>query len=125
MRTNSEIWLICGSRKKEPYRDLVKKEMDKVLYNFQHFIGINWKPKLVIHGACKDSADIWGRNWAIENKIKTKPFPSEKGKYLKRNIEMVDFTHEVFAFWDGFSYGTAQTVAQAIMKGKEVTVIKI
>ena len=125
MKSSSEIWLICGSRSKKNYSDIVSKELNNILNSYRHFLGIKWKPKLIIEGECPDSADVYSRIWAEQNKIPVKPFPSENGKYLKRNIKMVNLTHEIFAFWNGYSYGTAQTIAQGIMQGKEVTVIDL
>jgi len=119
-----EKYLICGSRSKKDYKDVVFKQLNKLLKSYRTYID-DWKPECIIEGECEDSADIYSKEWAKENNIEVKPFPSEKGKYLKRNIEMVKLADEVIAFWDGFSYGTAHTVAQAILHSKPVTLIKI
>jgi hypothetical protein len=38
---------------------------------------------------------------------------------------MVEDCDEVLCFWDGFSYGTAHTVAQAVLHGKPVKIIDL
>jgi hypothetical protein len=53
-------------------------------------------------------------------------FHATKGNYIKRNIEMINEKPDiVLAFWDGFSYGTAHTIAQAILNGISVTIIEL
>src|SRR3990167_4813311 len=77
----------------------------------------------LIEGCCKNSPDEEAEQIATRDGIKIHHFPSTKGNYLKRNIEMVAMADEVLAFWDGFSYGTAHSVAQAVMQKKKVYVI--
>lgn len=108
-------WLICGTRKKG-YKELVFKELNKLKSN---------KPTSIIEGCCPDSADEYAENWVIKRGLKIHHFPSHSGNYLKRNIEMVDLADEVIAFWDGFSYGTCHTIATAVLKNKPVKIIKI
>lgn len=122
-----EKWLVCGSRKDViGYRGLVFKTLDEKLSWIQPYINREqMKLDCIIEGECLDSADIHSKAWAKENNIAVKSFPSEKGKYLKRNIEMVKLADEVIAFWDGFSYGTAHTISQAILQGKSVDIITI
>jgi len=120
-----ERWLVCGSRKKG-YRDLVFKELDKLLASHRGMYGEKWKPECIISGCCPDSADVYAEEWADNNMIAVESHPAVKGKYLLRNIEMVKSNpSEVIAFWDGFSYGTAHTIAQSILKGKSVYLIEI
>ena len=99
-------WLICGTRKKG-YKELVFKELNKLKSN---------KPTSIIEGCCPDSADEYAENWAKENNINIQHHPSTLGNFLKRNIEMVNKADLVIAFWDGYSYGTAHTIAQAVMR---------
>lgn len=80
---------------------------------------------LIIHGDCPDSADQWADEWAADNGIPVEKFPGTSGNYLKRNIEMVAACDKVWAFWDGWSYGTAHTVAHAVLSGKPVDVMKV
>ena len=119
-----EKYLICGSRSKKDYKDVVFKQLDKLLKSYRRYID-GWKPECIIEGECPGSADVYSKQWAEKNNIEVRPFRSEKGKFLKRNIEMVKLADEVIAFWNGFSYGTAHTIAQAILQSKPVTLVKI
>ena len=120
-----ERWLVCGSRNKK-YKELVFKTLDKMLSSHREFYGEDWKPECIISGKCPNSADVYAEKWADNNGIKVEPHPAVKGKYLLRNIEMVKSNpSEVIAFWDGFSYGTAHTIAQSILNMKSVSLIKI
>ena len=116
------IYLICGSRAKKDYRHLVNDWL-----NLNHKKG-----DLVIEGCCKNSADEYAEDWikemsdgTVEGAYPIKHYPGQQGTYLKRNIEMVRKCDKVIAFWDGYSYGTAHTIAQAVLNGKEVEVIKV
>jgi len=107
--------LICGTRKKG-YKDLVIRKLNLELDSGDFEI---------VEGCCPDSADVYAEEWAKIFNIKVYHFPSTSGNYLRRNIEMVNLADEVIAFWDGFSYGTAHAIAQAILNKKKVEVIKI
>jgi len=125
-----EKWLVCGSRiKNNPkYKQVVFKELDRIYDMHQELIDKGlWELECIIEGECPDSADVYSKAWAQQNDIDVKPFPSEKGKYLTRNAEMVWAVGdgEVFAFWNGYSYGTAQTMGQAILQGKPITAIDL
>lgn len=108
--------LICGTRKKG-YDLLVRTRLNG--------LKDEWKDFEIIEGCCPNSADAYAEKWAIENAIKVNHFPSTSGNYLKRNIEMVEIADEVIAFWDGFSYGTAHTIAQATKKKIHVEIIEL
>ncbi len=119
-------WLICGTRRKD-YRNLVREKLSERMRCERGTIK-EWKPSLIIEGCCPDSADEYAEEWAKDNKIEIKHFPSTSGNYLKRNVEMVnelDGNDLVIAFWNGFSYGTAHTIALATMKHIPVIVIKL
>lgn len=120
-----ERWLVCGSRNKN-YKDLVFKTLDEFLASHREFYGSDWKPDCIIEGCCPDSADVWSEEWAEKNGISFERHPAKKGSHLLRNIEMVRSNpSEVISFWDGFSYGTAHTIAQAILNGVSVTLVEI
>ena len=128
MKNNKVVWLVCGSRIKNntKYRELVFKTLDEYIDMFvplQDEKG-NYLIK-IIQGECLDSADIYSKEWAIKNNIEYEGFPSKKGFYLTRNVEMVTVSDEVIAFWNGYSYGTAHTIAQGILHKKEVTIIDL
>lgn len=109
-----EKWLICGTRGKFN-QTFISEKLDKLLWS-RRAIYNNWQPNLILEGCCPESADVWAEQWAKENNIEIKHFPSTSGNYLKRNIEMCLEANLVIAFWDGFSYGTAHTIAQATLR---------
>lgn len=128
---SSEIWLVCGSRNrqnKKIYPKIVHDELSKILSAYREYRGENWKPKLIIQGECPDGADIPAKKWAEDNQIPVRGFPAVKGRHLYRNINMVKQlkqSDEIIALWDGFSYGTAHTIAQGILQKKSVTVFDL
>jgi len=107
--------LICGTRKKGYYQLVADKMTDYITY-----------PDLeIIEGCCPDSADAYIEKFCKKLDIKINHFPSTTGNYLKRNIEMVEMADMVLAFWDGYSYGTAHTIAHAVKKGIPVEIIEV
>lgn len=106
--------LVCGTRKKG-YEQLVHDKLDQMIRN-KRAIYPGWNFECIIEGCCPDSADSYAETWAKKNDINIVHFPSSDNRYLKRNIEMVKKSNLVMAFWDGYSYGTAQTIAQASMR---------
>ena len=118
-------WLVCGTRVQNKvysnaYKEIVFKELDEML-RMERYMKRNI-PDSIIEGCCPDSADQYAEDWATINGIKIQHHPSTSGNYLRRNIEMVKKASLVIAFWDGFSYGTAHTIATAIMYNKPVIV---
>lgn len=107
--------LVCGTRMKG-YDSIVRFKLRTVLSK---------ETFEIIEGCCKGSADEYAEFWAKHYNIKLHHFPSTKSNYLKRNIEMVEKCDKVIAFWDGFSYGTAQAIASAVAYGKPVEVVMI
>ena len=107
-------WLVCGTRKKG-YKELVFETLDKLRTNEQAFYR-DWQPSSIIEGCCPDSADAYAEEWATENNIPLQHHPATQRNYLKRNIEMVKKADKVIAFWDGYSYGTAHTIAWGTKK---------
>lgn len=110
-------WLICGTRK-EGYKEFVFANLDELSM-------LHGKPELILEGCCLDSADAYAEKWANKQQIVNQHFPSTSGNYLKRNIEMLSkLTNKdlVIAFWDGFSYGTAHTIAWAYIKELRVVI---
>ena len=122
-------WLVCGSRTKgrPEYSKIVERILDERLSDTKAMEprGSDWNPECIIHGCCQDSADAYAEKWAERKGIKIDHNPATEGNYLKRNIEMVKKADLVVAFWDGFSYGTAQTIAQAVMRRKPIKVINL
>ena len=109
--------LVCGTRKKG-YDKIVEERLQ---YYFNDYDNVE-----IIEGCCKNSADEYAENYCNKlMNIKIYHYPSSSGNYLKRNIEMVKECDEVLAFWDGYSYGTAHTISQAILNNKKVKIITI
>ena len=107
-------WLVCGTRGKGT-KTLIFKKLSNLLNNKQALYK-DWKPNTIIEGCCPDSADVWAEEWAKERNIPIQHHPSTSRNYLKRNAEMCQKAQLVIAFWDGYSYGTAHTIAQATMR---------
>jgi hypothetical protein len=64
-------------------------------------------------------------SWAIKHSgcRPTKVFPAEwdlygKGAGMRRNSTIVDYADEVYAFWNGLSRGTLDTIQKAAKAGK-------
>lgn len=109
--------LVCGTRGKYTFAQQAMVAL--ALFEFtEECTGI-------IEGCCPDSPDIMAEDWAKRSGIPIYHFPSTAGNYLKRNIEMVNQADAVLAFWDGFSYGTAHTIAQGVKKGIPVYIKEV
>ena len=117
-------WLVCGTRKKmKGYLELVCKTLDECTRRGHPAYAT--EPNSIIEGCCPDSADEYAESWAMLHDVRLQHHPSTSGNYLKRNIEMVSKCDLVIAFFDGWSYGTAHTIAQGLLQGKKVIVIKL
>jgi hypothetical protein len=102
---------VCGTRGKfKDYQDRVNMILDYYKTNISE----------IIEGCCPNSADRYAERWAEKNNIPVHHYPANSGNYLKRNIEMVEACDKVIAFWDGYSYGTAHTIATAARYGKPI-----
>jgi len=108
--------LVCGTRDAVSTQE-VRKYLSDLYLSGQKFT--------IVHGDCPNSADEQAQKWADEHGVETLRFPSTSGNYLKRNIEMVSISDKVVAFWDGWSYGTCHTIAQGVLKGVTVDVVKV
>jgi hypothetical protein len=119
-------WLICGTRNKGS-KNIVFKYLNEYYWNEKALSpkGSDWKPNSIIEGCCPNSADVYAEEWANEMGINIQHHPSTSGNYLNRNIEMVKKANLVFAFWDGYSYGTAHTIAWAVNLNIPVIIIKV
>jgi len=118
--------LVCGTRKKG-YKELVFSKLDELFGKNKEtdWNSVYGLPISIIDGCCPDSADSYAEEWANDRKVKVQHHPSKSGNYLKRNIEMVYKADMVIAFWDGYSYGTAHTIAWATHLDKEVIIFFI
>ena len=71
--------------------------------------------------------DTCVKQYAYEKEIKLTEFLPEYDKYgksapLKRNLQIIEYADEVFAFWDGRSRGTKHVIDNCKRKNKKVTV---
>lgn len=108
--------LVCGSRGKSYNKELVFKTLKAQ--------GLK-TADTIIEGCCPNSADVLAEEYAMAHSILIKHFPATEKNYLQRNVEMVNECDMVLAFFDGFSYGSSQTIAQGVMKRKKVLVIPV
>lgn len=68
----------------------------------------------IVSGGAK-GVDQSAKNYAIENGIKYTEFLPNykrygKGAPIKRNVEIIDYSDEVIAIWDGISQGTLHVI---------------
>jgi hypothetical protein len=110
-------WLICGTRNKFN-KSIIFEKLNELLIS-------KGKPNSIVEGCCLNSADVWAEEWAKEQNILIQHHPSSSGNYLRRNIEMIEKSDIIIAFWDGFSYGTAHTIAQAVLRNKIIIIYEL
>ena len=112
--------LVCGTRGAR--YDLI--DFDKIMRECLIYVS-SFNITEIIEGCCPNSADVLAEEWAKQNSVPIKHFPATSNNYLKRNIEMVEEADEVLAFFDGWSYGTAHTIANAVMRHKPVRIVEV
>ena len=99
-------------------RELILEDLDRYLPE-----GVT---EIVSGGA--RGVDTCAKEYAKSHNIKlTELFPQYE-KYgrsapLKRNLQIIDYSDEVLAFWNGSSRGTRYVIEQCKKKNKKVTVI--
>lgn len=111
---------IIGSRKFNDF-DLLYKTVKK--YCKENNISI----EIIVSGGAK-GADSLAEQFAKENDLQTKIFYPEWGIYGRtacsaRNTQIVEFSDIVFAFWDGKSPGTNDSIIKAQKLQKTVITI--
>ena len=106
---------IIGSRKFTDY-EFLKSEMEKFIseYSFDEVV--------IVSGGAK-GADSLAEKFANEKVYKTLIFQPEWEKYEReacrlRNTQIVENAEVVFAFWDGTSPGTKDSIEKAKKLGK-------
>ena len=80
----------------------------------------------IVSGGAK-GIDTCAREYALANNLKLTEFLPEYDLYkraapLKRNIQIIDYSDQVIAFWDGKSRGTKFVIDKCRKKGKPLTV---
>lgn len=83
--------------------------------------------KCVVSGGAK-GADALSEKFAIDNGLEMMVFRPDWKKYgrtagIIRNTQIIENSDIVFAFWDGKSSGTKDSVAKAEKLGKKVITI--
>lgn len=83
----------------------------------------------IVSGGAK-GVDTSAREYALANSIKLTEFLPDYAKYkrgapLKRNIQIVEYSDMVIAFWDGKSKGTKFVIETCKKIQKQLTVIHV
>lgn len=83
----------------------------------------------IVSGGAK-GIDTSAREYALANSIKLTEFLPDYEKYkrgapLKRNMQIIEYSDVVIAFWDGKSKGTKFVIDTCNKTGKEVVVFTI
>ena len=81
----------------------------------------------IVSGGAK-GIDKCAKNYAIENSITYVEFLPQYNVYgrfapLKRNIEIIEYSDLVIAFWDGKSKGTDFVIKECKKKSREVKIV--
>jgi hypothetical protein len=107
--------LVCGSRSRKLDWDFI----------YETLLSEITMDDTIIEGCCEGSPDKIAEAVALKKWAKLEHHPAKEGVYLNRNLEMLAKCDRVISFWDGYSYGSAFTIARAITQGKPVTVYGI
>ena len=83
----------------------------------------------IVSGGAK-GIDTSAREYALANSIKLTEFLPDYEKYkrgapLKRNMQIIEYSDVIIAFWDGKSKGTKFVIDTCNKTGKEVVVFTI
>jgi hypothetical protein len=83
----------------------------------------------IVSGGAR-GADTSARLYARKNGLKLTEFLPDYEKYgkiapLMRNLEIIDHSDEVYAFWDGVSRGTKYVIENCRRKKKKVHVFML
>lgn len=86
-------------------------------------------PDIIVSGGAK-GADTYAKEYALERDIPIVEFLPDYGKYgrkapLIRNIQIVDNSDFVLAFWNGTSRGTKFTIDYAEKRGVPLNVYMV
>ncbi len=83
----------------------------------------------IVSGGAR-GVDTSARYYAQKNGLKLTEFLPDYDKYgkiapLVRNLEIIDYADEVYAFWDGASRGTKYVIENCRRKKKKVHVLML
>lgn len=73
--------------------------------------------------------DTCAKEYANKNNLKLTVFLPDYKKYgksapLRRNLEIIEYSDEVFAFWDGVSHGTKFVIDNCKKQSKKIRIFK-
>lgn len=85
--------------------------------------------KEIVSGGAK-GIDTFAKNYALENNIKLVEFLPNYKKYgikapLIRNTKIVEYSDVVFAFWNGTSRGTLDTIKKSKLFNKKLFLYRL
>ena len=83
----------------------------------------------IVSGGAR-GVDTSARYYAHKNGLKLTEFLPDYNKYgkiapLMRNLEIIDYADEIYAFWDGTSRGTKYVIENCRRKKKKVHVFML
>lgn len=83
----------------------------------------------IVSGGAK-GVDTSAKEYALANGLKYTEFLPDYPKFgrgapLKRNLEIIDYSDLVIAFWDGESRGTEHVIKTCEKQGKPVRIIRL
>jgi hypothetical protein len=110
-------------------RDFKNEELlNLVLDNLSDYILDCSAIALLVSGGAA-GADLLAEQYAQRNKIQTKIFLPDYDRFgrsapLKRNVQIVEYSEAVVAFWNGASAGTLHAIKEALKLDKKVIVVR-
>ena len=95
--------------------------------NLERYLGVE-VTEIVSCG--EKGIDTCARQYALTHHIKLTEFLPDYARYgrgapLRRNLQIIEYSDWVLAFWDGMSRGTRYVIEQCRKQGKPVTVIDV
>lgn len=110
---------VVGSRTFDDY--------EKAWAWLRHVLRGRERSSTIVSGGAK-GADAMGERYAEMNKMDFKLFPADwdglgKRAGFIRNLQIVEDSDMILAFWDGKSKGTKHTIDMAIEAGKPVIIV--
>ena len=81
----------------------------------------------IISGGAR-RVDSCAKEYALKNNLRYTEFLPEYNKYGKAalligNLQIIDYSDKIIAFWDGISRGTEYVIKMCKMNGKNIDII--
>lgn len=81
----------------------------------------------IVSGGAK-GVDSCAKEYALKNNLRYTEFLPEYNKYGKaapliRNLQIIDYSDKIIAFWDGISRGTEYVIKMCKKNGKNIDII--